>query len=167
VVLNLTKNSLLFFLLFASFQNVSAEIKTKAKPSPAQIQRAKEALRKKYKISCPQGTFEVGELPPDGGAVWCEYNSSSVGRRLAHGKYTKVDSRGKLKTDGKYYQGRKHGSWKNYHPDGTLKTDEMWYSGKVVSKKKFDTFGKLIPERKKTVAKNKKKIVSRPAERRD
>ena len=107
-----------------------------------ELKRYKRELIKKHKPTCPSGTEQMGDLPPDARAMWCEYPTQRG--RLSHGNYYKWRKDGGLEGDGEFYMGKKHGTWTEYYPNGKKKTETTWNNGARVKEERFDKKGKEV-----------------------
>ena len=137
----------------------SAEIKRKEGKTKEEIKKEKREMKRKLKPACPPGTEQVGDLPPDGTGLWCEYPTSRG--RLTHGNYYKWQSNGNLNAEGEYYLGKKHGTWTTYHRDGRKKSVETWYDGKRQQQTRFDPNGQAIKEDETKSKQQSKKVRNR------
>lgn len=88
---------------------------------------------------CPAGTIRV-EHPAwrDGKEEWCE-DTPRPGRSYSsrHGPYTRYDSEGNVREEGRYENGRKVGTWRTRDANGRVESELTYNQGRLVTQRRM------------------------------
>lgn len=58
-------------------------------------------------------------------------NQGSFFGNILHGSYVATDSKGRMRTQGEFYNGTKDEEWKSWNADGSIARVEYWKKGKL------------------------------------
>ncbi len=77
--------------------------------------------------SCPPGTKQMGEAPPDGSETWCAKTVN--GQEVKEGPFTLYRPDGSKMIEGEYHEGKQSGEWTLWYDDGQKQSIDHYKNG--------------------------------------